>query len=100
MPALRRQHSRTYAEAAQGIHADNVEPSPPDQPQVSFEQPAPPSATLGPAPVSNSTCTCMSTLSNDVIHANFSEIPSIASVYDPIGSFVPLKLKEKIWEIY
>ena len=98
-PALRRrQHSRTYAEAAQGLLADKAAPSPPDQPQVSFDQPAPPPATLGPAPVSNSTGTCMSTLSNDVIDANCSEIPSIASVYDPIGSFVPLKVKEKIWE--
>ena len=102
LSASRRQHSRghsrTYAEAAQGLPAHNAALSPPDQPQVSFDQPAPLPATPGPAPVSNSTGTCMSTLSNDVIDANCIEIPSIASVYDPIGSFVPIKLKEKIWE--
>ena len=96
--ASRHQPSHTYAEAAQGLYPAKAAPPPPDQPQVSIDQPAPPPATLGQAPVSILTGTCMSTLTNDVIDANCCEIPSIASIYDLIGSFVPNELKEKIWE--
>ena len=79
--------TRSYSAARQG------QPPSADQPHVSFTQSsaAPPASTVPPPG---------STTPSGTVEMIECEIaPSTCqSIYDPIGSFVPIKLKEKIWE--